>query len=57
MATHVIYRRILYSDKPGTVCAVTREMFFDLLAVHINDEKAGHAKAVFNIDLGSESGK
>ena len=33
------------------------EMFFDYLAVHINGEKAANAKAVFNVDLGSEGGK
>ncbi|MGR7299112.1 alkyl sulfatase C-terminal domain-containing protein, partial [Klebsiella aerogenes] len=29
----------------------------DYLAVHINGEKAGNAKSVFNIDLGSDGGK
>ncbi|MCD3105050.1 hypothetical protein GFK09_23235, partial [Salmonella enterica subsp. enterica serovar Enteritidis] len=38
---------------PDTVRAMTPEMFFDFLAVHINGEKAGNARAVFNIDLGS----
>ena len=42
---------------PDTVRAMTPEMFFDYLAVHINAEKAGTAKAVFNIDLGSDGGK
>ncbi len=32
-------------------------MFFDYLAVHINGEKAGNAKSVFNIDLGNDGGK
>ena len=36
---------------------MTPEMFFDYLAVHINGEKAGTAKAVFNIDLGNDGGK
>ena len=42
---------------PDTVRAMTPEMFFDYLAVHINGEKAGTAKSVFNIDLGSDGGK
>lgn len=42
---------------PDTVRAMTPEMFFDFLAVHINGEKAGNARAVFNIDLGSDGGK
>lgn len=42
---------------PDTVRAMTPEMFFDYLAVHINGEKAGDAKSVFNIDLGSDGGK
>lgn len=42
---------------PDTVRAMTPEMFFDYLAVHINGEKAGTAKAVFNIDLGNDGGK
>ncbi|HFH2545358.1 TPA: alkyl sulfatase C-terminal domain-containing protein, partial [Klebsiella aerogenes] len=42
---------------PDTVRAMTPEMFFDYLAVHINGEKAGNAKSVFNIDLGSDGGK
>ncbi|WMY73482.1 alkyl sulfatase dimerization domain-containing protein [Buttiauxella selenatireducens] len=42
---------------PDTVKAMTPEMFFDYLAVHINGEKAGDTKAVFNIDLGSDGGK
>ena len=42
---------------PDTVRAMTPEMFFDYLAVHINGEKAGAAKAVFNIDLGKDGGK
>lgn len=36
---------------------MTPEMFFDYLGVHINGEKAGAAKAVFNIDLGKDGGK
>jgi alkyl sulfatase BDS1-like metallo-beta-lactamase superfamily hydrolase len=35
---------------------MTPEMFFDYLAVHIDGVKAGHAKAVFNIDLGKDGG-
>ena len=42
---------------PDTVRAMTPEMFFDYLGVHINGEKAGTAKAVFNIDLGNDGGK
>ncbi|EKA6482995.1 SCP2 sterol-binding domain-containing protein, partial [Salmonella enterica] len=42
---------------PDTVRAMTPEMFFDYLAVHIDGQKAGAAKSVFNIDLGSEGGK
>ncbi|MEH8576200.1 alkyl sulfatase C-terminal domain-containing protein, partial [Klebsiella pneumoniae] len=42
---------------PDTVRAMTPEMFFDYLAVHINGEKAGNAKSVFNIDLGSDGGQ
>ncbi|MFZ2611634.1 MAG: alkyl sulfatase C-terminal domain-containing protein, partial [Raoultella planticola] len=42
---------------PDTVRAMTPEMFFDYLAVHINGQKAGNAKAVFNIDLGNDGGK
>ena len=42
---------------PDTVKAMSPEMFFDYLAVHINGEKAANAKAVFNVDLGSEGGK
>ena len=42
---------------PVTVRAMTPEMFFDYLAVHINGQKAGDAKSVFNIDLGSDGGK
>jgi alkyl sulfatase BDS1-like metallo-beta-lactamase superfamily hydrolase len=40
---------------PDTVRAMTPEMFFDYLAVHING-KSRNAKAVFNIDLGSDGG-
>ncbi|PXL87518.1 alkyl sulfatase C-terminal domain-containing protein, partial [Klebsiella variicola] len=42
---------------PDTVRAMTPEMFFDYLGVHINGEKAGNAKSVFNIDLGNDGGK
>ena len=42
---------------PDTVRAMTPEMFFDYLGVHINGQKAGAAKAVFNIDLGKDGGK
>ncbi|MBJ3559809.1 MBL fold metallo-hydrolase [Salmonella enterica subsp. enterica serovar Derby] len=42
---------------PDTVKAMSPEMFFDYLAVHINGEKAANAKAVFNVDLGSNGGK
>ena len=42
---------------PDTVKAMSPEMFFDYLAVHINGEKAANAKAVFNVDLGGEGGK
>ncbi|WBF47582.1 alkyl/aryl-sulfatase [Serratia rubidaea] len=40
-----------------TVRAMTPEMFFDYLAVHINGEKAAGAKAVLNVDLGDDGGK
>lgn len=42
---------------PDMVKAMSPEMFFDYLAVHINGEKAANAKAVFNVDLGSDGGK
>ncbi|MCT4713752.1 MBL fold metallo-hydrolase [Enterobacteriaceae bacterium H18W14] len=42
---------------PDTVKAMSPEMFFDYLGVHINGEKAANAKAVFNIDLGNDGGK
>ncbi|MDC6110804.1 alkyl/aryl-sulfatase [Serratia rubidaea] len=42
---------------PDTVRAMTPEMFFDYLAVHINGEKAAGAKAVLNVDLGDDGGK
>ncbi|KAF1367741.1 alkyl/aryl-sulfatase [Yokenella regensburgei] len=42
---------------PDTVRAMSPEMFFDYLGVHINGEKAADAKAVFNVDLGSDGGK
>ncbi|WHP29537.1 alkyl sulfatase dimerization domain-containing protein [Trabulsiella odontotermitis] len=40
-----------------TVRAMSPEMFFDYLAVHINGEKAAEAKSVFNVDLGNDGGK
>ena len=42
---------------PDTVKAMSSEMFFDYLAVHINGEKAANAQAVFNVDLGADGGK
>lgn len=42
---------------PDTVKAMSPEMFFDYLAVHIDGEKAANAKAVFNVDLGRDGGK
>lgn len=42
---------------PDTVKAMSPEMFFDYLAVHINGDKAANAQAVFNIDLGADGGK
>ncbi len=42
---------------PDTVRAMTPEMFFDYLAVHINGEKAANAKATLNVDLGKDGGK
>ncbi|NLR52396.1 MBL fold metallo-hydrolase [Citrobacter freundii] len=42
---------------PDTVKAMSPEMFFDYLAVHINGEKAANAQAVFNVDLGADGGK
>lgn len=42
---------------PDTVKAMTPEMFFDFLAVHINGEKAANAKALINVDLGKDGGK
>ncbi|VTN10338.1 Putative sterol carrier protein [Raoultella terrigena] len=42
---------------PDTVRAMTPEMFFDYLGVHINGEKAGAAKAILNVDLGKDGGK
>ncbi|MNF30215.1 Metallo-beta-lactamase superfamily protein [compost metagenome] len=42
---------------PDTVRAMTPEMFFDYLALHINGEKAASAKSVLNIDLGAQGGK
>lgn len=42
---------------PDTVKAMSPEMFFDYLAVHIKGEKAANAQAVFNVDLGADGGK
>ncbi len=42
---------------PDTVRAMTPEMFFDYLAVHLNGQKAAGAKSVLNIDLGNDGGK
>lgn len=42
---------------PDTVRAMTPEMFFDYLAVHINGEKAANARAVLNVDFGGDEGK
>ena len=42
---------------PDTVRAMTPEMFFDYLAVHINGEKAANAHALLNFDFGNEGGK
>ncbi len=42
---------------PDTVRAMTPEMFFDYLAVHINGEKAANAHAVLNFDFGNDGGK
>lgn len=42
---------------PDTVKAMSPEIFFDYLAVHINGEKAANAQAVFNVDLGADGGK
>lgn len=41
---------------PDTVRAMTPEMFFDYLAVHINGEKAADAKAILNFDFGENGG-
>ena len=40
-----------------TVRAMTPEMFFDYLAVHINGQKAADAKAVLNFYFGDDGGK
>ncbi|MDN4621338.1 alkyl/aryl-sulfatase [Pantoea agglomerans] len=42
---------------PDTVRAMTPEMFFDYLALHIKGEKAANAKAVLNVDFGEDGGK
>ena len=41
---------------PDTVRAMSPEMFFDYLGVHLNGEKAANAKAIFNVDLGKDGG-
>jgi alkyl sulfatase BDS1-like metallo-beta-lactamase superfamily hydrolase len=41
---------------PDTVRAMTPEMFFDYMAVHVNGMKAANAKALLNFDFG-EQGK
>ncbi|MFK3660383.1 alkyl/aryl-sulfatase [Scandinavium sp. NPDC088450] len=41
---------------PDTVRAMTPEMFFDYMAVHLNGMKAANAKALLNFDFG-EQGK
>ncbi|WP_455425893.1 alkyl/aryl-sulfatase [Dryocola sp. LX212] len=42
---------------PDTVRAMTPEMFFDYMAVHINGEKAANAHVVLNFDFGDQGGK
>ncbi|EOL8877090.1 alkyl/aryl-sulfatase [Enterobacter mori] len=42
---------------PDTVRAMSPEMFFDFLGVHINGMRAANAKAVFNVDLGKDGGQ
>ena len=42
---------------PDTVRAMTPEMFFDYLALHINGEKAANLKSVLNVDFGQDGGK
>lgn len=42
---------------PDTVRAMTPEMFFDYLGVHINGEKAAKAHIVLNFDFGEQDGK
>ncbi|RSK66470.1 MBL fold metallo-hydrolase [Enterobacter huaxiensis] len=42
---------------PDTVRAMSPEMFFDFLGVHINGVKAANAKAVFNVNLGKDGGQ
>lgn len=42
---------------PDTVRAMTPEMFFDYLALHINGEKAANLKSVLNVDFGGDGGK
>ncbi|MCS2164642.1 alkyl/aryl-sulfatase [Scandinavium manionii] len=42
---------------PDTVRAMTPEMFFDYLAVHINGEKAANAHVTLNVDFGDQGGK
>ncbi|MCS2153863.1 MBL fold metallo-hydrolase [Scandinavium goeteborgense] len=42
---------------PDTVRAMTPEMFFDYMAVHINGEKAANAHVTLNVDFGDQGGK
>ena len=42
---------------PDTVRAMTPEMFFDYMAVHINGEKAAKAHVTLNVDFGDQGGK
>lgn len=53
----VVKGAIPNTASPDTVKAMSPEMFFDYLAVHINGEKAANAQAVFNVDLGADGGK
>ena len=39
---------------PDTVRAMTPDMFFDYMAVHLNGLKAANAKALLNFDFGNE---
>ena len=42
------------TTSPDTVRAMTPEMFFDYLAVHINAQKAADAKMVLKFDFGDD---